>query len=315
MEQRPQIEEEINYRDVLRNPKRWFGLIYPYFFVLILIGGYYFVDQLSIANQNDVSPTIADSANVFLDIKPRKATAQKGVDVKEMMQPTQDMINKGKTLFQTNCSSCHGPNGMGDGPAGAALNPKPRNFHSNQGWVNGRRVIDMYGTLQKGVPGTGMPAFEYLPPSDRLDIISYVRTFANDFPKPTEQELADLNKTYSLSQGTVGAAQIPVSEAITSINSGALPKMQNIYAILSYINNNAGEAGARIFNSVSINKLRSLVYLSSSDSWKASLDDFIRTVTSNPDLNGFQPAVVNLSGKDWNDLYRFLLNVYSKRSA
>lgn len=315
MENRPQIEEEINFRNVLRNPKRWFGLIYPYFFIIILIGGYYFVDHLSIANQNEVSPTLPDTANVFIDIKPTKATASQGVDIKQMMQPTDAMVNKGKTLFQTNCSSCHGQNGMGDGPAGAALNPKPRNFHSNQGWKNGRRVSDMFQTLQKGIPGTGMPAFEYLPASDRLDIISYVRTFANDFPKPTEEELAGLDKTYNLSKGTEGASQIPVSEAITKINSEALPGMQNIYTILSYINNNAGEPGSRIFNRVSSNKLRSLIYLNSSDAWKTSQEDFIRTVTSNTDVNGFLPAVVNLNGKDWNDLYQYLLNLYSKRSG
>lgn len=31
--------------------------------------------------------------------------------------------------FQQKCSPCHGPQGRGDGPAGAALNPHPRNYH------------------------------------------------------------------------------------------------------------------------------------------------------------------------------------------
>ena len=35
--------------------------------------------------------------------------------------------------FSTYCSSCHGADGHGDGPAGAALNPHPRNFH-DQAW-------------------------------------------------------------------------------------------------------------------------------------------------------------------------------------
>lgn len=34
-------------------------------------------------------------------------------------------IARGKQLFQTHCASCHGAAGKGDGPAGAALNPKP----------------------------------------------------------------------------------------------------------------------------------------------------------------------------------------------
>lgn len=34
------------------------------------------------------------------------------------------------TIWQQRCSTCHGPNGKGDGPAGAALTPKPRDFTS-----------------------------------------------------------------------------------------------------------------------------------------------------------------------------------------
>jgi mono/diheme cytochrome c family protein len=31
-------------------------------------------------------------------------------------------------IFATRCSTCHGTDGKGDGPASAALNPKPRNY-------------------------------------------------------------------------------------------------------------------------------------------------------------------------------------------
>lgn len=34
----------------------------------------------------------------------------------------------GKTDFETNCASCHGMSGKGDGPVSAALSPKPRDF-------------------------------------------------------------------------------------------------------------------------------------------------------------------------------------------
>lgn len=34
----------------------------------------------------------------------------------------------GKTTFNTNCASCHGESGKGDGPVGAALQPPPRDF-------------------------------------------------------------------------------------------------------------------------------------------------------------------------------------------
>jgi len=34
----------------------------------------------------------------------------------------------GETLFAERCSSCHGPEGAGDGPAAASLDPKPTNL-------------------------------------------------------------------------------------------------------------------------------------------------------------------------------------------
>ena len=34
----------------------------------------------------------------------------------------------GKALYTTNCESCHGPTGKGDGPVGKSLNPPPRDY-------------------------------------------------------------------------------------------------------------------------------------------------------------------------------------------
>lgn len=34
-------------------------------------------------------------------------------------------LARGKQIFDTNCASCHGATGKGDGPAAQALNPKP----------------------------------------------------------------------------------------------------------------------------------------------------------------------------------------------
>lgn len=33
-----------------------------------------------------------------------------------------------ENIFATRCATCHGTDGKGDGPASAALNPKPRNY-------------------------------------------------------------------------------------------------------------------------------------------------------------------------------------------
>src|SRR5437764_597106 len=38
-----------------------------------------------------------------------------------------------RALFKGVCATCHGEDGMGDGPGAAALNPKPRNY-TDKAW-------------------------------------------------------------------------------------------------------------------------------------------------------------------------------------
>ncbi|MDP4197213.1 MAG: cytochrome c [Bacteroidota bacterium] len=301
------IEEEIDFQKVLKTPGRWFGLVYPYFFTIFLIGGIYFVDSMNTAYHNNIAPVLTDSTNIFNDIaKPVKESTSNGVDQNIIKKPPQNLIDKGKTLFQQNCASCHGQNGMGDGPASVAFNPKPRNFHANEGWKNGRRVTDMLTTLQKGIPGSGMPAFEYLQNEDKIALISYLRTFANDFPPVTDQEVSQLDKSYNLSQGMQTQNQIPVSRAIEIVSEDAIQNVRSINQAISYIKNNPNDTGVKLLERVSSNEQRVLSYLSKSKSWSGSVDDLIRTASSTLDVNGFNAEIVNLNGNEWNELFSFL---------
>jgi mono/diheme cytochrome c family protein len=84
-------------------------------------------------------------------------------------------IQKGEELFAQNCASCHGEKGGGDGPAGAALNPKPRNFKSPAAeWKNGNTEEGITKTLNEGIPGGAMVAYKHLKPEDMKAIIKYV---------------------------------------------------------------------------------------------------------------------------------------------
>ena len=67
-----------------------------------------------------------------------------------------DDLATGKSLFEAKCQICHGANGRGDGPAAAALNPKPRDFTNPAFWQNNAdEKIKHTVTTGKGV----MPAF------------------------------------------------------------------------------------------------------------------------------------------------------------
>ena len=111
-------------------------------------------------------------------------------DVTTLMTSTPELVAQGKTLFQVNCVTCHGALGHGDGAAAAALNPKPRNFTSDQGWRFGSGVARIARTLTEGSPGTGMAAFTALSVPDRIALAHYVRSLD---PKPDADKQADLD--------------------------------------------------------------------------------------------------------------------------
>jgi len=81
----------------------------------------------------------------------------------------------GKMLFEKTCVLCHGQEGKGDGPAAAALNPKPKNFADPA--VVAKSDKELFDTITKGRPGTPMASFEKtLTEQQRWDILAYVRS-------------------------------------------------------------------------------------------------------------------------------------------
>ncbi len=111
-------------------------------------------------------------------------------DIHVLMDPTPEMVADGKVLFAINCASCHGTAGAGDGAAAAALNPKPRNFSTGEGWKFGSGVARIARTLTEGSPGTGMAAFQTIPMPERIALAHFVRSLN---PKPEADKQADLD--------------------------------------------------------------------------------------------------------------------------
>lgn len=84
-------------------------------------------------------------------------------------------VAAGKKLYDTNCATCHGPKGKGDGVASKGLNPPPRNFAKDK-FKFGKDDASLFKTLAKGSPGTAMPAWTSLSEKQRWQVISYLKT-------------------------------------------------------------------------------------------------------------------------------------------
>lgn len=86
------------------------------------------------------------------------------IQVGEPPKVTDELLAKGKTLFEANCQKCHGMEGRGDGLSAPSLKDSwsdriwPRDL--TKGWTfrGGNTVQDVYRTLMTGISGTPMPS-------------------------------------------------------------------------------------------------------------------------------------------------------------
>jgi len=87
-----------------------------------------------------------------------------------------DPVAHGRQVYVARCVLCHGPEGKGDGPASAALNPKPRN-HTDGAYMNSRTDEELLAVIHNGKGG--MPAWKgVLSEKEMQDVLKYVRTLA-----------------------------------------------------------------------------------------------------------------------------------------
>ncbi len=93
-----------------------------------------------------------------------------------------DAIAEGQEIFVTNCVTCHGPEGAGDGDAAAGLDPKPANLGDTE-MMSSLTDGYLFWRVSKGGAmepfNSAMVAWEgSLTEEQRWQVISYVRIFS-----------------------------------------------------------------------------------------------------------------------------------------
>ncbi|MGE0871188.1 MAG: cytochrome c [Kofleriaceae bacterium] len=85
-------------------------------------------------------------------------------------------------IFKANCANCHGPEGRGDGPVAASMNPKPRDY-SDAAWQASVTDDELKRIILKGGAALGKSAM--MPPNPQLkdqpqvldDLVKIIRGF------------------------------------------------------------------------------------------------------------------------------------------
>ncbi|MEQ1871246.1 MAG: c-type cytochrome [Vicinamibacterales bacterium] len=99
-------------------------------------------------------------------------------------------IGAGRDLYRQNgCASCHGAEGHGDGPVGATLETRPRDFRDAAAFKQGADIESVTATIATGVLGglgdsrspdpvhhhsQVMPRFDHLSERERHSLALYV---------------------------------------------------------------------------------------------------------------------------------------------
>lgn len=83
----------------------------------------------------------------------------------------------GQQLYRINCATCHGENGMGDGPASAALDPQPKPLAATESSLSDAYLfwrISEGGQVEQFK--SAMPAWKSILSEDKIwQIVSYLR--------------------------------------------------------------------------------------------------------------------------------------------
>lgn len=96
----------------------------------------------------------------------------------------------GKVKYDVNCAGCHGKTGKGDGPAAAALSPKPQD-HTDGKIMNSLSDQYLFDIIKKG--GVAVKKAAIMPANEKKlsdqeiwDVVAYIRSLANPPYKPAK---------------------------------------------------------------------------------------------------------------------------------
>lgn len=155
-------------------------------------------------------------------------------------------LARGARVYQTECASCHGPGGRGDGLAGQALKPPPADLTDFR-QLAAATPLDFFRRITIGVTGTAMPAYESrLSAEDRWAAAAYATALRAPAPRgEVPPSLRPFASTARMSDVQIAAALVPGADP-TAPDTRA-----RVAAVRSFgSSDSAGERSGAVFTAV-----------------------------------------------------------------
>jgi high-affinity iron transporter len=279
----------------------WPGLTLAFFllaFYILAALGFVIGRGISVRSEDRFFPAIAFPAEDLVP-DPTAIPAARGeerppVDLAAAMRPGPEALARGEGLYSDTCASCHGPEGRGDGPAAAGLDPPARDFTVPEGWRKSSRITDLFRTLTVGIPGSSMAAYDYIAPEDRFALAHHVRSLG-DFAQPADSPaaVAALDEEYRLSEGVREPNRVPVALALERM---AVARSSDPLVLPPAWTE--GERG-ELFRLAVQDPERAAGTLAASGAWRRDVPSLARLARGGAPANGFAPAAATLSPREW----------------
>ena len=104
--------------------------------------------------------------------------------LKNPVKATPESIAAGKKIYDTQCATCHGESGKGDGKMAASITGTKPSDLSDASWKHGSSDGEIFTLIRDGSKGTGMRGYATkLKTDDIWNVVNYTRTLA---PKPAK---------------------------------------------------------------------------------------------------------------------------------
>ncbi len=163
-----------------------------------------------------VAAVAAKRAPASVDSLEKRFATVLGKEAKLELPVTALNLAEGKAIFVKSCASCHGAIGLGDGPAGVALNPKPPAIGTLE-HMRGVSPALTYRVLSVGIAGTPMAGYAAtLTPEQRWNVVAYVNSLRASHAQLMEGEGLYAQRCASC-HGVAGAGDGMLARSLTRL--------------------------------------------------------------------------------------------------